>query len=44
MHDKDGRPGISASNVKEHAFLQLQLKEAFELNHRLTQQMREQKR
>ena len=35
VHNKDGKQGISASNVYEHAFLQLQLKEVFEINHRL---------
>ena len=34
VHNKDGKQGISASNVYEHAFLQLQLKEVFEINHR----------
>lgn len=44
MNDKEGRIGINASNVKEHAFLQLQLKEAFEINHKLTIQMKDQQR
>jgi hypothetical protein len=36
VHDKDGKVGLNASHVHEHAFLQLQLKETFEINHRLT--------
>lgn len=44
VNDKEGRVGINASNVKEHAFLQLQLKEAFEINFRLNKQMEDQQR
>ena len=44
VHDKDGKQGINASNVYEHAFLQLQLKEVFEINHRLTDQVSNQKK
>ena len=44
VHDKDGKIGINASHVHEHAFLQLQLKEAFEINHRLNLQMKDQQR
>ena len=42
LEDKDGKNGISASHVYEHAFLQLQLKEVYEVNHRLEEQMRHQ--
>lgn len=34
VYDKDGKVGLSASHVYEHAFLQIQLKEVFEINHR----------
>ena len=39
LHDKDGKVGISASHIYEHAFLQLQLKEVFEINHRLNKEL-----
>ena len=44
LYDKSGKHGIRESNVYENAFLQLQLKETFELNHRLNEQISNQKR
>ena len=32
--DKDGRAGVSSSSAYEHAFLQLQRQECFEINKR----------
>lgn len=42
VHSPDGQVGLNKSNVYEHAFLQLQLKETFELNSRLQSQMKSQ--
>ena len=44
LYDKSGKHGIRESNVYENAFLQLQLKEAFELNYRQNEQINYQKK
>ena len=44
LYDKSGQHGIRESNIWENAFLQLQLKEAFELNYRQHEQIGTQKR
>lgn len=39
VYDKDGREGIKESDMYQHAFLQLQLQELLEINHRQNKQM-----